>query len=158
MHFVHHILPGFLLRINISSKFYACCFFVTAYLFSTGIQQFVLIVYYSWTINSTVKTINEEYVNQYGSTNAVIGCIFFLLPLTSTIYHLLYMSLLRLYIITKPFSYHRQRKRSVYAALVLIWIFVIVLACSPGTDCSICLLNYALFSSNLRVLEKFLMR
>ena len=95
-------------------------------------QQFILIYNYSRSIQLTLNGVVEEHFRLYGSVEATLGAIFFLLQFTSTVYHLLFISVLRLYAIIKPLKYRNLRKSSIFIGLVIVWVIAIVVASSLG--------------------------
>ena len=88
-----------------------------------GIQLLVVVTYnFSWSMNMTPLGLDKEQLALRESPQAYAAGISFLLGITSSIYHLLYLSIERFYDVAKPFNYRWQNKKSVYAGVAMVWI------------------------------------
>ncbi|CAK8674544.1 unnamed protein product [Clavelina lepadiformis] len=99
----------------------------------TGIQIFaVALPNYAWTMNSTGVEVDQAQWALSNSPQAIAGASIFLFTFTSSIYHLLFFAVLRLYAIGFPLRYRSQPTRRVYFALVIVWLVSIAAASIPG--------------------------
>ena len=67
-----------------------------------------------------------------GTAKANVGGIFYLVGFTSSMYHLVYLTLQRLYAIAFPFRYKFTTNNSTYTGLAVVWILAILSATFPG--------------------------
>ena len=110
-------------------------------------QQFTLIYNYSWSINLTIREQVVIHDSLFGSVQATLGAIYYLLLFTSTVYHLLFMSFLRLYAISSPIKYRTLSDVNVVKGLGVVWIIAIVVASSLGTLLNLKFLQGKLYKS-----------
>ena len=100
--------------------------------FSTGVQLLIFVPYnFSWTINLTMEELFSEVLKMRGTTWPSFCMTFIIFGYTSSIYHLMYIGMERLYAIMKPLSYRMQTKRAVILGLSLIWILSLISSTVP---------------------------
>ena len=97
-----------------------------------GIQKSVQIHSYVLMIRLTVQDFVDFYGKQFDSSVATIGSIYNIFATLGSIYHLMYMCLLKFYAIVQPISSWNQSKRSVFIGLGILWITVMLLSSAPG--------------------------
>ena len=98
-----------------------------------GIQLLAFIPYnFSWTMNLTFEELTIQTYNFRGTALPNFGVIFITFGYTSSVYHLMYIGMQRMYAITKPISYRLQDKLKVIAALLIVWILSLI---SSTTTC-----------------------
>ena len=102
----------------------------------------VIVVYnYNWSMRLTVKQLDSAQLASRNSVEAFFGSFLYLLSYTSSIYHLLFIGIQRIYAIRKPLLYRQQTKATVYCWLLFVWIFSL-------TSASITGVTYLNFSTN----------
>ncbi|XP_078484227.1 uncharacterized protein LOC144744165 [Ciona intestinalis] len=99
----------------------------------TGIQIFCVVFNnMSWTLSSTAHELDMKQLAYRDSAEAIAGGIFFMLSITASLYHLLYLSAQRLLAVTKPMAYKMQSVEKVYYGIMFIWLFSVVSATIPA--------------------------
>ena len=99
----------------------------------SGIQLLVIVVYnYNWSMRLTVKELDSAQLATRNSVEAFFGSFLYLLGYTSSIYHLLFIGMQRIYAIRKPLLYRQQTKATVYYWLLLVWMFSLTTASITG--------------------------
>uniref|UniRef100_H2Z054 G-protein coupled receptors family 1 profile domain-containing protein n=1 Tax=Ciona savignyi TaxID=51511 RepID=H2Z054_CIOSA len=99
----------------------------------TGIQIFCVALYnVSWTLNSTSQEIDARQLSYRDSPEAIAGGIFYMFGITSSLYHLLYLSGQRLFAVTYPINYKTQSNATLMLGLALSWIFAALSATVPA--------------------------
>ena len=112
-------------------------FFKRLFLSFQGVQLLVAFLYnFNETIYNTAAYLDNRQLHLRGSPKAVAGGSFFLLTITSSLYHLTFMSGQRFYAIKWPLKYRMNDRISVRAGLLAIWILSILSATVPGEQCS----------------------
>jgi len=103
-----------------------------------GFQLLVVALYnFHETIYNDIGYLDNRQLHLRGSPKAVAGGLFFLLTVTSSLYHLAFMSGQRFYAIKWPLKYRINNKTSVPAGLLAVWMLSILSASVPGEQCSI---------------------
>ena len=88
---------------------------------------------FSWVINFTFKEIAAEIpLNRPGTALANFVAVSYMFGYTSSLYHLIYMGIQRLYAVWKPIDYSLQSHKTVYISLACVWIVAIFSASSTG--------------------------
>ena len=114
------------------------CYFVfiklqSLFLFLVGIHLLCVVVYnFSWTIEATPRQLNQYEVASRKSWWSLCAGVLFLLSFTSSIYHLLFMSLLRLFAVTCALKYAVLKGKDTMKCLVVIWLAAATAATVPG--------------------------
>ncbi|XP_076816606.1 CUB and sushi domain-containing protein 3-like [Clavelina lepadiformis] len=95
----------------------------------TALQILVVMVYnFNWSMNLTPIELDAKQYALRGSAQAYAGGILLVFGVTSSLYHLLYMGVERVYAIAMPLQYKYQSKTSLYLGLLLVWVLSIVTA------------------------------
>jgi len=76
---------------------------------------------------------NRQY-QLYGSASAIGGGILLLLTLTSSLYHLAFMSLQRFCAVQWPLKWRLRSWESDVLGIVAVWVLAIISATFPGTQ------------------------
>ena len=98
-----------------------------------GVQLLVVALYnFHETIYNTAAYLDNRQLHLTGSPKAVAGGLIFLLTITSSLYHLTFMSGQRFYAIKWPLKYRINDKTSVIAGLLAVWMLSILSASVPG--------------------------
>nr|XP_018667225.1 trace amine-associated receptor 9-like [Ciona intestinalis] len=99
----------------------------------TGIQILCVVFYnISWTLRSTAQELDMKQLAYRDSAEAIAGGVFFMLSITASLYHLLYLSAQRLLAVTKPMTYKMQSVEKVYYGIGVIWFLSVVSATVPA--------------------------
>ena len=99
----------------------------------TGIQILVVTLpNYVWTMQSTAVEIAEIQLMLRGSRKAVVGGFFFTLIYTSSLYHLLLISIQRFIAVQRPLLYKVLGNKSTYWAIACVWIMSMIVSSVPG--------------------------
>ena len=109
------------------------------------------------TIYNTIGYLDNRQLHLRGSPKAVAGGMFYLLTLSSSLYHLAFMSGQRFYAIKRPFKYRINNKTSVIAGILAIWTLSLLSASVPGEQCSIWSFANTVYYNFLKIItrEKF---
>ena len=100
--------------------------------YSLGVQLLMFIPYnYFWTINLTMEELFRKVMTTRGTALPSFGMVFISFQYTSSIYHLTYIAMERLYAVMKPLSYRMQSKRTVFIGLGIIWILSFISSTVP---------------------------
>ena len=86
------------------------------------------------TIYNTAAYLDNRQLHLRGSPKAVAGGMFFLLTITSSLYHLAFMSGQRFCAIKWFFKYRNKNKTSVSAGRLAIWMLSLLSATVPGNE------------------------
>jgi len=98
-----------------------------------GFQLLVVALYnYHETVYNTAAYLENRQLHLRGSPKAVAGGIFFLLTITSSLYHLAFMSGQRFYAIKWPLKYQIKDNTSVPAGLLTVWMLSMLSGTVPG--------------------------
>ncbi|XP_078483912.1 uncharacterized protein LOC113474175 [Ciona intestinalis] len=99
----------------------------------TGIQIFCVVLYnMSWTINSTSQELDMKQLLYQDSPQAIIGGMFYIMSIASSLFHLVYFSGQRLFAVTYPINYKIQSNAHVAFGLVITWILAVIFATVPA--------------------------
>ncbi|CAK8676838.1 unnamed protein product [Clavelina lepadiformis] len=99
----------------------------------TGVLILVITTHnFDWTIRSTATELNIKQIKLQGTAVASFGGWFYLFMFTSSLYHLLFIGLQRLYAIARPILYKLQGKRTVLYGLGIVWVFAALTASIPA--------------------------
>ena len=85
-------------------------------------------------MNSTIGEIESQVKLSRNSFVANANGIFYFLAYMSSLYHLLLLSLSRLYAIKWPFKYRELTNKTVYYGIGIVWVLAAIVASAPGTE------------------------
>ena len=105
---------------------------------------------FSWIINNTSVELDLNHLLLRGSFQAYAGGFVLLFGFFSSIYHLMYMGLLRVYALKRPLQYKFMASSKVIQHLTIVWMICIIPAAIPR-KCK--LLSLWLISGFQKVLE-----
>lgn len=98
-----------------------------------GIQIFlVTLPNFLWTMNANSSQIAEAQLKLCGSLKAVIGGYLLIVIYTSSLYHLLLISIQRFTAIKWPVLYRISGNRSTFRALFCVWLKSLIVGSIPG--------------------------
>ena len=98
----------------------------------TNIIGFSIIFSYipsvAWTFNQSLATLVEAHLKLTNSIIDHVMLMYVTLTFTSTIYHLILLSILRFYAVTKVFAFKNLKHQNVIAAIIMVWVVSFVIS------------------------------
>jgi len=81
---------------------------------------------FSWIINTTSVELDLHHLLLRGNLRAYFGGIVLMLGFYSSIYHLMYIGLLRVYALKQPIRYKFLQNATVTQHLTIVWMISII--------------------------------
>jgi len=82
----------------------------------------------AWTFNQSLATLVEAHLKLTNSIIDHVMLMYVTLTFTSTIYHLILLSILRFYAVTKVFAFKNLKHQNVIAAIIMVWVVSFVIS------------------------------
>ena len=83
-------------------------------------------------VHLTIKELIQEIAASQNSAYANFVAVLTLFGYSGSVYHLIFIGLMRFYAIWKPINYRLLSKSKVYIGLAVVWIFATVSATVPS--------------------------
>ena len=83
-------------------------------------------------VHLTIKELIQEIATSQNSAYANFVALLTLFGYSGSVYHLIYIGLMRFYALWKPINYRILSKSKIYIGLAVVWIFAIISATVPS--------------------------
>lgn len=86
---------------------------------------------FNWTIHSTFNELRDEVFRLRGSLMADFSMTFIIFTYSSSLHHLMFIGIERIYAIIQPFKYRMQTKSTIMVSLLVVWLSSLITSTIP---------------------------